>query len=280
MKTEAGWKLCTRKPSAAPAVIAARMPASSRPRSKAMTAKAAAEIAHTPAARPSMPSDRFTTFITATRPSSVSTSPTPPKATGPRKGSVMFSTLTPDSTSTSAASTWPASLTAGESSRQSSIAPTAVISAAPARMPLRRRRERQEQQRGHQHRGEDGEAAQERGGLARQPARLQRVDRADAPRQPRHGRCEQRGDDECGEEAEQGIVLHARSEGSQGPRRAAPRAAAGRGGRAAGRTVPPRIRPRPARRGARTAGSGRRSWRRARPGRRGRPRTRAAAPRR
>ena len=52
MKTDAGWKLWTRKPHAAPAVIAARIPASSLPRSKAMIAKASAEIAPTPGGEP------------------------------------------------------------------------------------------------------------------------------------------------------------------------------------------------------------------------------------
>ena len=37
-----------------------------------MIAKATALIAQTPAARPSMPSEKFTTFITKTRPSTVS----------------------------------------------------------------------------------------------------------------------------------------------------------------------------------------------------------------
>ena len=81
MKTDAGWKLWTRKPSAAPQVTAARMPALSRPRSNAMIAKAAAETAHTPAARPSTPSEKLTTFISATMPSSVSTPPAAPKST-------------------------------------------------------------------------------------------------------------------------------------------------------------------------------------------------------
>jgi hypothetical protein len=44
MNTDAGWKLNTRKPSAAPQTIAARMPAVLRPRSKAMTENAAAAI--------------------------------------------------------------------------------------------------------------------------------------------------------------------------------------------------------------------------------------------
>ena len=65
MKTDAGWKLWTRKPSAAPAVQAARMPAASSRRSKAMTAKPTAEIAQTPAARPSTPSEKLTTFMTS-----------------------------------------------------------------------------------------------------------------------------------------------------------------------------------------------------------------------
>ena len=68
MKTDAGWKLWTRKPSAAPAVIAASTPAASLSRSKAMIANAAAEIAQTPAARPSMPSEKLTTFMIADQP--------------------------------------------------------------------------------------------------------------------------------------------------------------------------------------------------------------------
>ena len=68
MKTDAGWKLWIRKPSAAPAVIAARTPAWSRSRSKAMIEKVIALIAQTPAASPSTPSERLTTFMTATRP--------------------------------------------------------------------------------------------------------------------------------------------------------------------------------------------------------------------
>src|SRR3954462_14047977 len=51
MKTDAGWKLWTRNPSAAPAMIAARTPAGPLPRSNAMTEKDVAAIAHTPAAR-------------------------------------------------------------------------------------------------------------------------------------------------------------------------------------------------------------------------------------
>ena len=72
MKIEAGWKLCHRKPTAAPAVSAARMPAESRSSDSAMIAKVAAAMVHTPAARPSAPSVKLTTFITATIPTRVS----------------------------------------------------------------------------------------------------------------------------------------------------------------------------------------------------------------
>ena len=75
MKIEAGWKLCQRKPTDAPAVSAASTPASSRSSDSAMIAKVAAAIVHTPAARPSAPSVKFTTFITATMPTSVSALP-------------------------------------------------------------------------------------------------------------------------------------------------------------------------------------------------------------
>ena len=43
-----------------------------RPRSKAMIANATAAIAHTPAARPSMPSEKLTTFISSTSANTVS----------------------------------------------------------------------------------------------------------------------------------------------------------------------------------------------------------------
>ena len=68
MKTDAGWKLWMRKPSAAPAVSAASTPAASRCRSKAMIANATALIVQTPAASPSTPSEKLTTFITTTSP--------------------------------------------------------------------------------------------------------------------------------------------------------------------------------------------------------------------
>ena len=72
MKIEAGWKLCQRKPIDAPAVRAARTPAASRSSDRAISANVAAAIVHTPAASPSAPSVKFTTFMTATIPTSVS----------------------------------------------------------------------------------------------------------------------------------------------------------------------------------------------------------------
>ena len=100
MKLEAGGKLKTRKPSAAPAVIAASTPGCSRPRSKAITAIVAAMIMHTPAARPSTPSEKLTTFIIATSPTTVSSGPafvTPAfgNASSPTNGSVIDFTATP-----------------------------------------------------------------------------------------------------------------------------------------------------------------------------------------
>ncbi len=100
MKLEAGGKLKIRKPSAAPAVIAASTPGSWRERSKAITAIAAAMIAQTPAASPSTPSEKLTTFIIATRPITVSTgpalvAPALGKCRMPTNGSVIASTATP-----------------------------------------------------------------------------------------------------------------------------------------------------------------------------------------
>ncbi len=140
MKLFAGGKLKIRKPSAAPAVIAASTPGCSRPRSKAITANAAAMIAQTPAVRPSTPSEKLTTFIIATSPTTVSTGPafvTPAlgNARWPTNGSVIDFTATPKCTTITAASTCPASFTNGGSSKRSSSAPTSVITAAPISTP-------------------------------------------------------------------------------------------------------------------------------------------------
>ena len=114
MKIDAGWKLCHRKPTDAPAVSAARTPASSLPSESAMIANVAAAIVQTPAARPSAPSVKFTTFITATIPTSVSALPTVSlRPIGSKNGSVRWSTYTPADTGIAAAANCPASLTAG-----------------------------------------------------------------------------------------------------------------------------------------------------------------------
>ena len=103
-----------------------------------MIEKVIALIAQTPAASPSAPSDRLTTFITATRPATVSGPPASPKLTAPTKGSVMLVTSTPAATGIAAATIWPASLTPGGRSKRSSRAPTSAMTTAPARMPLSR----------------------------------------------------------------------------------------------------------------------------------------------
>ena len=105
-----------------------------------MTAMAAAMIAHTPAARPSTPSEKLTTFIITTRPITVSTGPASAgpvlgKWSWPMNGSVIAFTATPKCTTITAASTWPSSLTAGCSSKRSSSAPTSVITAAASSTP-------------------------------------------------------------------------------------------------------------------------------------------------
>ena len=58
-----------------------------------MIANVAAAIVHTPAARPSAPSVKFTMFITATMPTSVSAlPPVSPGPIGSTNGSVTWST--------------------------------------------------------------------------------------------------------------------------------------------------------------------------------------------
>ena len=72
MKLEAGGKPWRRKPSAAPAVSAARTPAALRSSESAITARAIAAIVQTPAASPSTPSMKLITLTTATIPITVS----------------------------------------------------------------------------------------------------------------------------------------------------------------------------------------------------------------
>ena len=103
MKLDAGGKLKIKKPSAAPAVSAASTPGCWRPRSNAITVIAPAMIVQTPAARPSTPSEKLTTFIIATSPITVSTGPAfviPAfgKASVPTNGSVIAFTATPKCT--------------------------------------------------------------------------------------------------------------------------------------------------------------------------------------
>ncbi len=100
MKLDAGGKLKIRKPSAAPAVSAASTPGCWRSRSNAITAIAAAMIVHTPAARPSTPSEKLTTFIISTSPITVSTGPASAGPVlgndrWPTNGSVIAFTATP-----------------------------------------------------------------------------------------------------------------------------------------------------------------------------------------
>ena len=75
MKIDAGWKLWNRNPSAAPAVIAASIAAPVTSRSNAITENAIPSIVHRPAARPSTPSEKLTTFISPTSQITVSTPP-------------------------------------------------------------------------------------------------------------------------------------------------------------------------------------------------------------
>jgi hypothetical protein len=105
-----------------------------------MIAIVAAMITHTPAARPSTPSEKLTTFIIATRAITVTIGPafvTPAfgKCSTPTNGSVMALTATPKCTAMTAATTCPPSLTNGGSSKRSSSAPTSVITAAAISTP-------------------------------------------------------------------------------------------------------------------------------------------------
>ena len=134
MKTEAGGKLWNRKPSAAPAVSAASTPAPPMCRSNAMIANAIPSIVHRPAARPSTPSEKFTTFIRPTSQITVSAPPVFGSWSVPTNGTVTSVTTAPASTAIRAAAIWPSSFHRGLSGWVSSIAPTSVIRQAPPRI--------------------------------------------------------------------------------------------------------------------------------------------------
>jgi hypothetical protein len=105
-----------------------------------MMASVPAMITHTPAASPSTPSERLTTFIITTSPTTVSAgpalvAPALGKASAPTNGSVIDFTTTPKCTTITAAAICPASFTIGGNSKRSSSAPTKVMSAAASSTP-------------------------------------------------------------------------------------------------------------------------------------------------
>ncbi len=100
-----------------------------------MIANAIPSIVQTPAASPSTPSEKLTTFISPTSQTTVSKPPAFGNCSAPTNGIVTSVTTAPASTAISAAAIWPGSLTAGRSGRMSSIAPTSVIRHAPAITP-------------------------------------------------------------------------------------------------------------------------------------------------
>ena len=134
MNTEAGGKLWNRKPSAAPAVSAASTPAPAMCRSNAMIANATPSIVHSPAASPSTPSEKFTTFIRPTSQITVRTPPVFGSASVPTNGNVTSVTTAPASTAITAAAICPSSFHCGLRGWESSIAPTSVIRHAPPRI--------------------------------------------------------------------------------------------------------------------------------------------------
>ena len=225
-----------RKPSAAPAVIAASTPPRLTPRSKAMTPSAAAAIAQTPAARPSMPSDRLTTFITTTSPNAVSGPPRSPKSSRPTNGSVPESTRDPAAHGDpSPRAIWPASFSAGCRSKRSSIAPTAVMTAAAARIPCSSSVPGMTIDRGDRAAGEDRQAAEQRRAAGSQSAAARAVDRAGRAGEARRQRRQRGGCHESDGERRQRVELveHAATvSGTRGaPERRPRRASSGGYGR-------------------------------------------------
>ena len=206
------------------------------PRSNAITANAAAEIAHTPAASPSTPSEKLTAFIIADEAEQRQRRRRrSPSSTRPMNGSVTI-VHRRRRRARGSARRRPGrrASTPRGSSRQSSIAPTTVISAAPPRIPCQRSA------------SSAGTAAPPRARRRRSPGRraaasprarargrLTAVDGADATREPRDERRQQRRHGEGDQEAEQRVVLHGAREDRRRPgarRTGAPIRARRRGG--------------------------------------------------
>src|ERR1035437_10118293 len=92
-------------------------------------------IVQPPAANPSTPSEKLTTFISPTSQITVSTPPVLGNSSTPRNGSDTSVTTAPASTAITAAAICPTSFQAGFRLRASSTAPTIVIRHAPATTP-------------------------------------------------------------------------------------------------------------------------------------------------
>ena len=177
-----------------------------------MIEKAAAEIAHTPAASPSMPSEKFTTFITKTSPTSVSGPPSSPNSSAPIERQRDVGDLHPREHADQGGGELPGELQAGRDVAQ-------VVGEADEGDQRGRQQDAaralgdgQEERRGQQHAGEDRDPAQQRRRLAREPAIGHAVDRPDAAGQPGDQRGQTGGGGEGHQEAEDRVVVHGCSE--------------------------------------------------------------------
>ena len=216
MKTEAGWKLWIRKPSAAPAVQAARMPAASRPRSNAMTAKPIAAIAQTPEARPSTPSDRLTTFMTTTRPISGQRAAQLAEvdAADERQREVVDADAREHADQRGG--DLPQQLHARREVAQVVEQPDRGDQDRGGEDAAHLGRDGQEDDARHEHAGEDRQPAEQRRRLRREPALLHGIERSDPPRDAHDERREGGRQREGDEEGEQRAGFHGLGRGSQG----------------------------------------------------------------
>ena len=105
--------------------------------------------------------------------------PGPPKSTAPTNGIVTLSTLTPACTAIEAATIWPASFQAADSSKRSSIAPTTVITAAASEDPVQDLAARQHRDGRDRAAREDRQPAEQRRPARRQAAPARAIDRPD-----------------------------------------------------------------------------------------------------
>ncbi len=209
-------------------MIAASTPGAQRSRSNAITASAAAMIAQTPAARPSTPSEKLTTFISATRPTTVIAAPALGKCSRPTKGSAISFDFDAEVHDDQRRGHLPGELHQRRQVEAVVERPHHRDEGGGDQHAVPDPFVGQPDEPGHERAGEDRQAAEQRGGALGEAALARLVDRPDCPREAHRERRQQRRHNGGGQEGVQRVEL---VRGHGGPRTASQaRGSCARGG--------------------------------------------------